>query len=134
MLFRSGEETVEEEAEQIDELKTGTYVNYMKSADKDKAKHLQGIVSAFGDKDKIAASVKNVQKRVKGMDTAHRRILDTASKNEEVEFTEEEFEIGEEVVVLPEGYRIGDKVNLTNPKATPTHQIVGKTKDRKSHV
>ncbi len=41
---------------------------------------------------------------------------------------DEELEIGDEVYILPEGYSIGDKVNMSNPKATPRHQIVGKTK------
>ena len=122
-----GEETVEEEAEQIDELKTGTYVNYMKSADKDKAKHLQGIVSAFGDKDKIAASVKNVQKRVKGMDTAHRRILDTASKNEEVEFTEEEAAMIEAIAQGLDELTVRDVTGkLDTVKKVPVRKASGK--------
>jgi hypothetical protein len=40
---------------------------------------------------------------------------------------EDELEIGDEVELLPEGYKVGDFVNATNPNATPRYKITGKT-------
>ena len=40
----------------------------------------------------------------------------------------EELEIGDEVDLLDEGYKIGDMVNVTNYKAKPQYKITGKTK------
>jgi hypothetical protein len=40
----------------------------------------------------------------------------------------EELEVGDEVDILDEGYKVGDMVNVTNYKAKPQYKITGKTK------
>jgi len=67
----------------IHEMKTGSYVNYMKAADRDKQKHLQNIVSNIGNKDEVVKSASKVAKRDKGLDTAIRRITKKGSDVDE---------------------------------------------------
>jgi hypothetical protein len=73
------------EVEELDELKLGSYINYMKAAEKDKLKNNskigQHVVFKSKDTAGLEKLVNHTAKRSKGMDTAHRRI--TAKLNAE---------------------------------------------------